>query len=65
MQGVLECASGLLQSNYRAQGQQALNHQQSALQQLLSQVSHTHHRSKAHGTASSSGTQPPILSLQT
>lgn len=41
MQGVLECASGLLQSNYRAQGQQALNHQQSALQQLLSQVRHT------------------------
>jgi len=33
----LSHASGLLQSNYRAQGQQALNHQQAAVQQLLSQ----------------------------
>lgn len=49
MQGVLECASGLLQSNYRAQGQQALNHQQSALQQLLSQVSHITARRRTDG----------------
>lgn len=39
MNNVLEASSsGLLQTNYRVQGQQALNHRQLAVQQLLSQV---------------------------